>query len=105
MKGYQGKILRIDLDQGQVTEEKLDQELARKYIGARGLASKYFDREVEADVDPLAPENKLFIATGPLTGTMANAGGRLNVVTRGPLTGTIAASNTGGYWGAELKYA
>ena len=43
--------------------------------------------------------------TGPLTGTMASTGGRYSVVTKGPLTGAIACSNSGGYFGAELKFA
>ena len=105
MKGYTGKILRVDLEKGVVNEEKLDKNIARKYIGARGLATKYFYDEVDPKVDPFDSTNKLFLATGPLTGTMANAAGRLNVVTKGPLTEGIAASNTGGYWGPELKYA
>jgi aldehyde:ferredoxin oxidoreductase len=36
---------------------------------------------------------------------MASTGGRYTVVTKGPLTGAIACSNSGGYWGAELKMA
>ncbi len=105
MRGWTGKLLRVDLTAEKIKEEVLDEELARKYIGARGLASKLFYDEVSPDIDPLSPENKLFIATGPLTGTLANGSGRIDVVTKGPLNGTIAASNSGGYWGAELKYA
>jgi aldehyde:ferredoxin oxidoreductase len=45
------------------------------------------------------------MTTGPLTGTMASTGGRYAVVTKGPLTGAIACSNSGGYFGAELKFA
>jgi aldehyde:ferredoxin oxidoreductase len=56
-------------------------------------------------VDPLSPDNKLIWATGPLTGTMASTGGRYTVITKGPLTGAIACSNSGGYFGAELKMA
>ncbi|HUU90324.1 MAG TPA: aldehyde ferredoxin oxidoreductase family protein, partial [Phycisphaerae bacterium] len=56
-------------------------------------------------VDPLSPENKLIIATGPVTGTRAPASGRYMVVTKSPLTGTVACSNAGGYWGPELKFA
>src|SRR4029077_2957687 len=56
-------------------------------------------------VDPLSPANKLIYATGPLTGTMASTGGRYSVITKGPLTGAIACSNSGGYFGAELKMA
>ncbi|MDP6081805.1 MAG: aldehyde ferredoxin oxidoreductase N-terminal domain-containing protein, partial [Arenicellales bacterium] len=36
---------------------------------------------------------------------MASTGGRYSVITKGPLTGCIACSNSGGYWGAELKFA
>ncbi|MEN9888202.1 MAG: putative oxidoreductase YdhV, partial [Pseudomonadota bacterium] len=50
-------------------------------------------------------DNKIIWATGPLTGTMASTGGRYTVITKGPLTGAIACSNSGGYWGAELKMA
>jgi ferredoxin len=54
---------------------------------------------------PAVAGNKIIWATGPLTGTMASTGGRYTVVTKGPLTGAIACSNSGGYWGAELKMA
>ena len=105
MRGWTKKYLRIDLTNKKVNEERLEQDLARKYIGARGLATKFIYDEVRADLDPFSPANKLILATGPLTGTLANASGRFNVVTKGPLTGTIAASNSGGYWGPELKFA
>jgi aldehyde:ferredoxin oxidoreductase len=36
---------------------------------------------------------------------MASTGGRYTVITKSPLTGAIACSNSGGYWGAELKMA
>ncbi len=85
--------------------EPLDPDLAKDYLGARGLGTKYFCNEVDPKVDPLSPENKLIFAPGPLTGTYAPSGGRYNVVTKGPLNGTIAASNSGGTWGPELKFA
>lgn len=78
---------------------------ADAYLGQRGLASKYFIEEVDAKVDPLSPDNKMFIATGPLTGTGASTSGRYSVITKGPLTGTIACSNGGGHFGPELKMA
>ncbi len=56
-------------------------------------------------VDPLGPENNLIFSTGVLTGTMGSSTGRYEVVTRAPLNGTLAGSNSGGYWGPELKYA
>src|SRR5512144_1478543 len=99
------KILRVDLSNGTCTPEPLNMEWAQQYLGQRGLATKYFTAEVDAKVDPLSPANKLIFATGPLTGTMASTGGRYSVITKGPLTGAIACSNSGGYFGAELKMA
>jgi len=102
---WAGKILRVDLTAGTVKSEPLNMGWAKAYLGSRGLATKYLVEEMDATVDPLSPANKIIWATGPLTGTMASTGGRYTVVTKGPLTGAIACSNSGGYWGAELKMA
>ena len=102
---WSGKILRVNLTQGSVKSEPLNMEWAKAFIGSRGLGSKYLVEEVDAKVDPLSPANKLIWATGPLTGTMASTGGRYTVITKGPLTGAIACSNSGCYWGAELRMA
>ncbi len=102
---WAGKLLRVNLTTGTCKSEPLNMTWAKDYLGSRGLATKYFTEEVDAKVDPLSVENKIIWATGPLTGTMASTGGRYTVVTKGPLTGAIACSNSGGYWGAELKFA
>jgi aldehyde:ferredoxin oxidoreductase len=102
---WAGKILRVDLTAGTVKSEPLNTAWARAYLGSRGLGSKYLTTEVDPKVDPLSPGNKIIWATGPLTGTMASTGGRYTVITKSPLTGAIACSNSGGYWGAELKMA
>ena len=47
----------------------------------------------------------LVLSTGPLTGTGASASSRYSVVTKSPLTGGMAGSNSGGFWGPELKFA
>jgi len=103
--GWTRKLLRVDLTAGTCKSEPLNMKWADEYLGSRGLASKYLCEEVDPKVDPLAPANKLIMSTGPLTGTMASTGGRYTVVTKGPLTGAIACSNSGGYFGAELKFA
>jgi aldehyde:ferredoxin oxidoreductase len=99
------KILRVNLTARTCTSEPLNMEWASDYLGQRGLATKYLVSEIDPRVDPLSPENKIIWATGPLTGTMASTGGRYSVITKGPLTGAIACSNSGGYFGAELKFA
>jgi aldehyde:ferredoxin oxidoreductase len=103
--GWTRKILRVNLTEGTCQAEDLNMQWAMDYLGSRGLASKYLVEEIDPKVDPLAPENKLIMATGPLTGTTASTGGRYTVVTKGPLTGAIACSNSGGYFGAEMKFA
>ncbi len=105
MYGYRGTILRVNLTDQTIQKEALDLETAKKFIGGRGLGTKIMMDEVDPNVEPLSPENKLLFVTGPLTGTPTPTGGRYMVVTKGPLTGTIASSNSGGKWGAELKSA
>ncbi|ODA40069.1 aldehyde ferredoxin oxidoreductase family protein [Desulfosporosinus sp. BG] len=105
MGGYIGRILRINLTEGKTSSEPLNMELANKYLSGRGLAGKMFADEVSSDVKALDPENKLFIATGVLTGTDAPTSGRFMIVTKSPLNGRITPSNFGGSWGSQLKFA
>ena len=99
------KILRVNLTAGTCTPEPLNMEWANLYLGQRGLATKYLAEEIDPRVDALSPDNKLIMATGPLTGTMASTGGRYSVITKSPLTGAIACSNSGGFIGNEMKMA
>ena len=102
---WTGKILRVNLTAGTCVAEPLNREWAALYLGQRGLATKYLAEEIDPKVDALSPGNKLIMATGPLTGTMASTGGRYSVITKSPLTGAIACSNSGGFIGNELKMA
>ncbi|MEQ8428252.1 MAG: aldehyde ferredoxin oxidoreductase family protein [Gammaproteobacteria bacterium] len=99
------KVLRINLTKGSISEEPLNMDWARQYLGQRGLATKYLSEEIDPKCDALGPDNKMIMITGPLTGTMASTGGRYSVVTKSPLTGTIACSNSGGFIGNEIKCA
>jgi len=105
MFGWTGTILRIDLTKGTVNREATELKLAHEYVGARGLGVRIISDEVDPKADPLGPDNKLIFAPGPLTGTFAPSAGRYDVITKGPLNGVIAASNSGGAFGPELKYA
>lgn len=105
MNSWPGKLLRVDLTQGTWTVENIDPQTARDYIGGRGLGTKIFCDEVDPNIDPLSPENKLILLCGPLTGTGAPASARYMAITKSPLTGAIASSNSGGYFPAELRFA
>jgi len=103
--GYFEKMLRVNLSTGEMKVEVLDKEIAKKFIGGRGLGTKILYDEGVAACEPLSADNKLVYITGPLTGAGAPSSGRYMVVTKSPLTGMIACSNSGGIWGAKLKYA
>ncbi len=105
MYGWAGQILRINLNNRTASKEPLDPKEAKDFLGARGLGTRLWMKEVDPEVDPLGEKNNLIFMTGPLTGTLATSAGRYNVVCKSPLTGAIAASNSGGYWGPELKFA
>ena len=102
---WQRKILRVNLTKGEAKPEPLNMEWANAYLGERGLGTKYLMENMDPKVDAMSPDNVLIFVTGPLTGTMASTSGRYAVVTKGPLTGAIACSNSGGKFGAELKFA
>jgi len=105
MFGYVGKILRIDLTRGRVSEESLKEDDCRMLLGGSGLATKYLFDEVPRGADPLGPDNELIFMTGPLTGTESPSAGRYCVVTKSPLTGLWGEANSGGSWGVYLKNA
>ncbi len=102
--GFANRVAWVDLGSGDVEYKGIDDEDAKKYLGARGLGVKYvFENGV--DVDALSPDNLLCVMNGPLTGTNVNMSGRLAVVTKSPLTGTVADAHMGGWTAAKLKWA
>ncbi len=99
------QILRVNLSSGTVAVEALNMEWANDYLGQRGLGTRYLVDEIDPACDALSPENKLIMATGPLTGSIASTAGRYSVICKSPLTHTVACSNSGGFFGAEMKFA
>jgi len=103
MHGWNGKLLRVNLTDRKVAVEGIEARAAKDFIGGRGLAIKYIYEEMDPQVDPLSPENKLVFGTGPLTATLAPTGNRYMVVTKSPLTGALSCSNSGGTFPTEMK--
>ncbi len=105
MNGYMGKLLRVDLSAGEVRDELLDADYARAFVGGSGLAARYAYDLVDAETDPLGPDNPLMFMTGPLVGTAMPSAGRCSVCALSPLTGIWGEANTGGFFGPELRFA
>ena len=103
--GYAGKFLRVDLTSEQITEEPLDEETVRKYVGGTGIGAKYLYEEVPAEVGWSDEANRMIIATGPLGGTTVGGSGTISVVTKGALTNGAVATQANGFFGAFLKFS
>jgi len=105
MAGFEGKMLEVDLTSGSVGTSTVDKAVLRQYIGGSGLAAKLFFDRVSPDVDPLSPDNQLFITTGPLSGNTLPGGARFSVGTKSPLTGIWGEACCGGSFASQLRGA
>ncbi len=105
MFGYNGKLLRVNLTEKRSSVEEIPEKIARDYIGGRGFVARYLWDEIRPGTDPLSPENKIVIATGPLSGVFLPSSGKIEFGTKSPHTGGYADSNMGGHLSSELKLA
>jgi aldehyde:ferredoxin oxidoreductase len=104
-RGYMGKMLFVDLSQRKLRDELLDEKLCREFIGGYGIGAKILFSQQKAGVDPVGPGNILGILSGPFSGTPAVSGTRFTVVAKSPLTLGWGDANSGGYFGAFMKYS
>ncbi len=77
-------------------------------LGGRAMTSTVVSKEVPPMCHPLGSDNKLIIAPGLLSGTIAANSGRISVGCKSPLTGGIKEANAGGQGAqvlARLGYA
>ena len=88
------KIFRVNMTDLTTSVENVPEPWAGH--GGRGLTSTIVAAEVEPTCHPLGANNKLVIAPGLLSGTIAANSGRLSIGAKSPLTGTIKESNAGG---------
>jgi len=104
IKGYNGKVLFVDLTSGSIKEENLAERVYRDYIGGQGLGARILYERMKPKADPLGPDNILGFVVGPLTGTGIH-GSRYQVVGKSPVTGGWGDANSGGHLARELKAA
>ena len=103
MYGWMGKILRVDLTSEKIASEPLPSEVARNYLGGNGFCAYILWKELERGIDPLSPENKLVVATGPLNGTLWPCSGRLHFAAKSPLSNAWGEGNCGGHLSPYIK--
>jgi aldehyde:ferredoxin oxidoreductase len=102
-QGYCYKLARVNLTLGKVLVEELPPEILEQWVGGVGLGAYFLAKEVAPECLPFAEENKVFLFTGPLSGTRFPGSGTFCGVTKSPMTGFSGASQANGYFGAFLK--
>jgi len=103
--GWAGKILKIDLTNKSAEILPLDLEIAKKFLGGRGLNSYTLYNMVKSDIDEFGPQNPLIVGAGPLCGTLAPAASKVTFTAKSPSTNIFSDSTMGGYFGPQMKYA
>jgi aldehyde:ferredoxin oxidoreductase len=98
-----GNLLRVNLSAGTITTEPLRDEIVRKFIGGRGLSAKILFDELKPGIDPLGPENKLVIASGPMGAIPFSGNSRFSVCAKSPLGMGWGESYSGGYMAPKIK--
>jgi aldehyde:ferredoxin oxidoreductase len=96
MYGFYNKILKIDLGAEEFKIESIGDDILKKYLGGKGLASYLLSEHNPPGVDPLAAENCLIFATGPVGGSPIWGSCRYGVFTKSPQTGFYSESYSGG---------
>ena len=104
MKGWWGRILRVDLTDNKVWVQEYSEEVAKNFIGGRGLAAWILWNEAK-NVDPLGPDNKLIFASGPFNGLPTPSGGKMVIAAKSPLTGGYGDGNLGTMATVHLRKA
>ncbi|GAB6180886.1 aldehyde ferredoxin oxidoreductase family protein [Desulfotomaculum defluvii] len=105
MKGYAGNILEINLSTGKHKTTKISLDFAKKYIGGIGFNAKILFDELPPAIDPLSEQNILVFGVGTLVGSPFPTSSRTEASAKSPLTNQFGTSNSGAFFGVQLKNA
>jgi len=102
--GWAGKGLNVDLNTGKTNTFNIEKPLLKKFLGGRGLASYYLNRDLKPKIDTLSPDNILLLSAGPFAGTGWPTSSRITIAAKSPLTNGLGYAHAGGDFGPELKF-
>lgn len=103
--GYKGKVLAINLTTKKTSSIEITDEFARKYLGGNGFAVRYIFDMVDPRMDAFDATNVVAMMTGPFQGINSPTAGKYYMATKSPLTNGYFDSVSGGFIGAQIKYA
>jgi aldehyde:ferredoxin oxidoreductase len=96
-------VLCVDLKERRHEIEEIP-ELFDKFLGGSGLTIELLLKECPTGADPLAPENPVVLAPGPLGGLFPSAG-KTVAAFKSPVTGNLGESHAGGRLAVSLRMA
>ena len=105
MKGFFNRYLEVNLTDKTSKIVELPDTLFESYLGGKGLATKLLLEHNPPKVDPLSPDNRFILATGPVSGTAIWGSCRYGIYTKSPQTGFYAESYSGGTVGDYMSRA
>ena len=91
-----GPLLTVDVGERTSTRTEID-GLLEEFVGGRALATALAHDRIPFDADPLGPENRAYLSTGPLQQSQMSFTGRMNMTGLSPLTDGLVSTNAGGY--------
>ena len=105
MKGFIGKLLKVDLSKNNINDEPLNEDFAKTFLGGAGYSCRYLYDFLDKNTDPLSPNNILMFMTGLLCGSNAPSSAKFAVCAKSPYTGIWGECSCGGFFGPELRKA
>lgn len=103
--GYAGRILEVDLTGGKCYCTDLNGKFCQDYLGGIGFNARLVVDQVPPGADALSPENVLVFGVGTMVGSPFPTASRTEASAKSPLTGLFGTSNSGMFFGTQLKNA
>jgi len=97
------RVLYIDLSRRRSSVEERP-ELFEAGLGGSGAAIRLLEEECPQDANPLAPENPIILAVGPLVG-LYPLGSKTVAMFKSPHTGNLGESHAGGRSAVAIRMA
>jgi len=99
------KIAYVNLSTEKIVQKPISKEIRSLYLGGRGINMYLLYNHVKPGIDPLGPENVLFVGAGLIGGIPCLGSGRCDIAAKSPLTEAVGDSNIGGFFAPELRFA
>ncbi|MGI5920136.1 MAG: aldehyde ferredoxin oxidoreductase family protein [Syntrophomonadaceae bacterium] len=100
-----GMLLEVNLSDSKTVCRDMSTEFRLSYLGGISLNAKILYDQLPPGIDPLGPDNILVFGAGTLVGSPFPTSARTEASAKSPLTGLFGTSNSGMFFGTQLKGA